>query len=444
MRVLQKWLGLDSAVTSSLAARGWSFLSGPVTSLLIVAYFSREYQGYHYTFLNIAVATHLIDLGMSTAVQQFAAHEWAKYKAGSTDALSRLVSLGRFSYMWAAGGAVVLFVTLYFGGSVVMSRTVSDIDWRGPWTLMAALIALDFIIQYTLALLEGCGQVAGANAIRLTRSVVSSVAIWLAITGRFNLWAAPVSIAAGMLAMALLLLLTQRRVLALFVHKPVGAVLSWRRELAPLQWRMAVASVGAYFTTGIFVPIIFYFHGPVVAGRWGLTWTLNETVLLTAAAWLQVAGTRMGGLVATGRRNDLDRMLSRVLGVSLVVAAMGGAAILGTLLVVSSRSPGLAERVLSLGPTVLIIGTGLCRTVVAAQAMYFRAHKTEPLMLISVAGGTLTVAGSVAGAYLFGAMGVAAAYSAVTCLLLLPVVSVKLRRFRTTAVSKPAPTSAPS
>ena len=53
LRRLLNRLEVDRAVFFALLARGWQFLTGPVTLLLIAHYFTPQEQGFYYTFWSV-------------------------------------------------------------------------------------------------------------------------------------------------------------------------------------------------------------------------------------------------------------------------------------------------------------------------------------------------------------------------------------------------------
>ena len=60
-----------------MAFRGLAIVTGPVTVLVIATSYSPELQGYFYTFIAILTAQVLLEMGLGTALQQIASHEWA-------------------------------------------------------------------------------------------------------------------------------------------------------------------------------------------------------------------------------------------------------------------------------------------------------------------------------------------------------------------------------
>ena len=92
-----RWAGVDRPIALSISARMWGLISGPVTMLLIAARFSKEVQGYYFTFSSLLALQVFLELGLGQVIVQFASHEWSHLGldstgriAGSPAAMSRL------------------------------------------------------------------------------------------------------------------------------------------------------------------------------------------------------------------------------------------------------------------------------------------------------------------------------------------------------------------
>src|SRR2546425_217641 len=137
MRQWLKRFEVDRPVVYGLGGRIWSFLSAPVTVVLITSRFTRELQGYYYTFNSLLGLQVFVELGLNVVITQFASHEWSKLGwdpngglSGDPVALNRLVSLGRVAMRWFAIGATIVAVGLGGGGYLFLSQTPAHgITW---------------------------------------------------------------------------------------------------------------------------------------------------------------------------------------------------------------------------------------------------------------------------------------------------------------------------
>ena len=201
LAILARLTSIDPAIRWSVLARAWQAVAGPLTLLLIARNFSQELQGYYYTFASLLALQSFAELGFYLVIINLASHEWAHLGldahgriVGSSDALSRLVSLGRLIVRWytiVSGVFVVLAIAV---GLMVLSReSHPDVEWRAPWLVLVFLTGLLLWIMPFGSLLEGCNQMAAVNKLRAIRAVLETSVIWISILSGAGLWVAVAS-----------------------------------------------------------------------------------------------------------------------------------------------------------------------------------------------------------------------------------------------------------
>ncbi len=439
--------GLDSAISFDILTRLWSFVSGPVTSALIVIYFTPEQQGYYYTFLSIAGLVQLIDLGgITPVIVQFMAHESARLSIdkdrslkGGPPALSRLVSVGRFYFFWSGLWAPAVLGGLGAGGYIFLSRSgTGDVEWEVAWLALCALVTLDICTRPALTLLEGCNMVGLANIVRFGRAVASSLALWAVMVLDGGLWATPVAAAAGIVSLGAVGWFWLRRFYASFLTQPAGPLVSWKGELWPVQWRFALAGIGSVVTYGLLVPVVYHFHGPEEAGRMGFTWVLVQAVITTSSAWLNTRVPQFGILAAARDRASLDKLALRTGTYTFVIGIAGSVSLLSALTIVQAVAPSVASRMLGLVPTALLLTGGIAANVIGVMSIYMRAHKQEPMLIVSLLGAAAMLSCFIVMGKYFGSLGVASGYLSVMTIIVLPGAIWTFNKFRVRNYRSPA------
>jgi hypothetical protein len=421
---------VDRPIVYGLAGRIWSFLSAPVTVVLITSRFTRELQGYYYTFNSLLGLQIFVELGLSIVVAQFASHEWSKLEwdpkfglSGDADALSRLVSLGRVAMRWFAIGAAIVAVGLGSGGYLFFSQTPSHgIIWAAPWFALCLACAANLCLTPVFALLEGCNQVSSVYGYRSVQVVINSIAIWSAIFFGAGLWAAPAALGATFV-WAVAFLWRYRRFLKPFV---VGVSLSgprihWRSEMLPMQWRVAVSALSGYFTFSIFTPLMFHYQGATIAGQMGMTLAVVSVIGSIGSIWSASKGPRFGMLIARRAYGELDRLFHRVAIASQVVLISGSTTVWLAIYGLYAINHRLAERFLPPWPAAFLVVGMVAGNFCTPMGVYLRAHKREPYMALSLVLGLLTgLIAWVLSIQQVGATGVAAGYMTVSLLVGLP------------------------
>jgi hypothetical protein len=421
-------LEVDQAVFYALCLRGWQFLAGPVSVVLIGWYFSPETQGFYYTFASLMALQSFFELGFSIVVINVSSHEWLNLRldehgqiAGDGDALSRLASLARLLFRWYGIVALLFLVLVGSGGEVFLSRQAAPaVNWRGAWVWLVVIQSgMLWSLPFTV-LLEGCGQMAIVNRYRLCGAVTANLAVWTSILLGAGLWAA-VAVAAGRWAWDLILIAVRYRGFFLSLrHVPTTAHVAWKTDLWPMQWRLAIGGVVSYFAFSLFTPVMFDYHGPAVAGQMGMTWQLVTVVQAVALAWVQARTPLFGRLVAKQDYRELDRVFFRLTWISLAVVVAGAAAlglVVWGLYVCEFR---LARRLLEPLPTALFLLAIVCYHFPNCQAFYLRAHKRDPLFMLSVVTSLLIGCGVWWFGGRYGPTGAASAYLAIVVCVVFP------------------------
>lgn len=419
---------MDRAVVYAMLGNIVSLIFGPVTAWLVATQFTPELQGYYYTFGSLTALQFLVELGLGQTIIQFASHEWVNLGfdaqgcvIGAADSLSRLISLGRLSLKWYAAAAMIVLLSLGVGGYAFFSRSPTPgIDWTWPWFAVCVGLALNLVLTPMFFLLQGCNQVSQYWFYRLVQQALNGATLWIAILAGARLWAGPIAMATG-LVWTTVFLLRHRGFLQTFATKPIGPSVAWRTEVWPVQWRIAVSWFSTYFTSQLFTPVLFKFSGPAVAGQMGLTNTLANVLVALSSNWVVTKAPRFGGLVATRRFKELDRSFFRSLAISSMVASLGAAVAAILIYALNLSGNPLSARVLSPLPATLILLSGIVSSVLAGLAVYLRAHKKEPLVLVSVSASLMITLLSVLLGKWAGATGIATGYLGVLVLYQLPV-----------------------
>jgi len=392
-------LGIDRAFSWTVAARVWSILAGPVSVVLIAAHLSAEEQGFYYTFASIVAFQVVFELGLGLVIVQFASHEKAFLEwrsdgtlGGSDVEKSRLAVLLRKTLQWYGVATAGAAAALLIGGTLFLAHKPSAVEgWTAPWIALALFAGGALFLTPFLSLLEGCGLVVDVARLRTWQVIASNLAGWTVLLAGGALWASPAIMGASLLVGGAWLWSAHRRFFADLLRTRDGEI-SWRREVWPFQWRIAVSWISSYFSLHLFIPILFNFHGPAAAGRMGMSLTLASAVFFVATSLLTTKVPRLGELIARRDFAELDARFFPLMRRSVGVMALGAAMLFGGTFALRALGHRWSDRLLEPLPFVLLLAAMVAQTIFFAQAVYLRAHKQEPLLWIFIAG-SVAVAG---------------------------------------------------
>jgi len=395
-------LGMDRAIGYGVLTRVWWLVAGPLTILMVATRMSKEQQGYYYTFSSLLALQIFFELGLTTVIAQFASHEsaflsWSSNGAFDGDPVCRekLTGLLCKSVRWYGGIALLLMLVVIPCGLLFLGQKQvvdSDFAWRIPWILAVIGTAANLLTVPFFAVILGSGDVATVNQREMLGAIVGTCASWLVMLLGGGLYAV-FTVICGNAFMAWWFLLRRKRELVRIARfgitrygvnsSVVTSEISWRREVWPMQWKIALSWASGYFIFQMFTPVLFHYHGAVVAGQMGITLSASTALLGTAYAWQQAKSPLMGKLVAVRNWQGLDKVFYPVLWQSFGVVVFGTVAGWSAIALLQAYH-SLGSRFIPSGQVMLLLSAACINTLISGFAVYLRAHKKDPFMVFSL------------------------------------------------------------
>lgn len=428
---LLRRVGVDRAIAYTLLSQGWTVLSGPLNLFFVITFLSRTEQGFYYTFASVLGLQVFFHLGLGLVVLQFVSHEkafldWSPEgtlvpradvapEAGER-AKARLSSLLRRVAKWYGVVSLGFAVVVPLAGWVFFARHQTGgatVAWVWPWLFVSFVEAGNLLVSPFYGVVEGCGLVKETALVRLAQNVASSFLFWLVLGGGGGLWGTTV---AGAVALCWNWTWLVRSKRAMFLdlwrferHDP-GSEVDWKREIWPLQWKVALSWLSSYFIFSLFTPIAFAYSSPVVAGRIGMSITIASAIWAMAFSWMSTKAAPIGSLVAERNWNALDALFFPALWRSTGLVAIGAVSFWMAAFYLHEIGHRFAARILDPLPLALLLGATLVNHIVAGLGVYLRAHKQEPFALLSLVSGSLIGLSTFFLGRSFGALGMMAGY----------------------------------
>ncbi len=121
---LVRKIGVDKSIAYSSGSRVVAAFTGVISIFFISTFLSGVEQGFYYTFGSMISIQVFFELGLTSIITQYVAHEAAHLKiednklVGDEKYKSRLGSLLHFCVKWYAIISILFFVTLLIAGFV--------------------------------------------------------------------------------------------------------------------------------------------------------------------------------------------------------------------------------------------------------------------------------------------------------------------------------------
>jgi hypothetical protein len=433
MKLTSTWasslIGRDRAVALTVASRVLQIISSIGTVLLIVRFLSPVEQGYYYTLLSLASLQTVFEMGFSVVILQLAAHEMRFIHFGSggellgdPDSKARLAWIFRIALKWYSCATLLLVVVLipvghlYFG-----SRHVHDqVNWAGPWNAAAIGVGAMFLLAPFFSFFEGCQQVKSVAKLRLLQALAVLVASWSAIASHRGLYASAV-VNCAWVCVGLIFLYKRIPLISSLLSQEAGSPsLSWRRDIWPFQWKLAVSWTCSFLTAQLFTPILFAARGAAEAGRMGLSMNIVAYLPTVALCFITPKSAPLGRLASERRWGEMRGVFIRAFRTAfkfILLMDLGCICAVFLLPLVSRR---FAQRV-ALWPTFILLLSGATASfLIQAMAVYLRSFKREPLLPTAIAVSAVTLSLSFVFVSRWGSLAIAIVYFIANALVGLP------------------------
>ena len=430
VRRLLQAVGINRAVGYLLIGQGANILLQPLQALLIASCLTTIEQGYYFVFGAIIGLQQLFDVGFGMAMLQFASHEaghltWTPEGRleGDPAAKSRLASILRLSLAWNCTVALILVAVLLPGGWVYfLRRDTPGVSWAVPWVCSVIVTAGGLLATPLIHFISGIGRVTDAAKASAIQAVGTSAVMCLALAGGAKLFSWPTAQIVGLAIIAVWLAWFWYPTLVGLVRiEQSGPKVSWRREVWPFQWRVALSALAFYLTSRTFSLVLFddTAAGKVEAGRMGFSLMIMAVLTTTALLWIGCRAPFFGQLVARREWDNLDRMFGRLFVQTALVAAAAAVAVWFAFQLLRSAGYQLGFRVLPPLPFALILANVVVQTMVNSLNAYLRAHKMEPFLWTFLALGVVMLVAVLTVGRTYGSLGMAASllfFNTVICL----------------------------
>lgn len=391
--------GLDFHILGTLLFRGWGVLAGGATVFLLPLWISPTEQGYYFTFGSVLALQIFFELGLNQIVMQLVSHEVAHLTetadgrlTGEESHLGRLSSLARLISRWYGVAAILFAVIGGIAGAIFFSQQGTEplSVWLGIWVVLVSGTAVNLWLSPGLAVMEGCGKVGHVARLRLVQSVLGYAILWTTLLSGGGLWATTVVPVVSALCTGYWL-----KVHGNMLHWLSGRAvdiknqLSWRKDVLPLQWRIALSWASGYLIFNLFTPMVFSHQGAVEAGRLGMALTVFSAISTIGMSWVNAKAPNFTMHIARGERFELNCLFKNVFIRSTLAIAFTSTGFVLVSWYLNHMGMPLMMRFASPSVLVILAIATTANSMVFSMAIYMRAHREEPMLTQSLVCGIL-------------------------------------------------------
>lgn len=389
--------GIDFHIGITLLFRFWSVFAGGILLICIPLFLTGAEQGYYFTFSSLIATQVFFELGFNYVIVQVVSHEMAGLQYGLNGKLegdktnrSRMLSLINLLKKWYAVIALLFFVAISILGYYFFSANgnLPLNDWLPAWLFLVLFSSINLFISPFLALMEGIGLVGQVAKMRLIQSVIGYTCFFIFLQKGFGLYSV---IAVGSISalFSTSWLMRKHRILLFSKFNNVGPRISWRNEIFPFQWKIALSWLSGYFIFQLFNPLIFAHQGAIEAGRIGFTLTIFSTILSLSMSWVTAKSPVLAKLIAQRKKDESKKLFYNLMIKSGISNALIIILFIIVMITLRIYDFSIATRVANNNILFVLFFASIANHIIFTMASYMRAHKKEPMIWNSLGTGLL-------------------------------------------------------
>ena len=371
-------------------------------SILFLPFFiSQQVQGYWYTFGSLSAMSVLADLGFTTIVIQFAAHEYAfvtknqnGFLEGEPKNIFRLFSFFRFVVKRSLFIVSISFPIILLIGIYVLQSDghLHFFEWIIPWIIFILSSGLFFFLNLIASFFEGCDSIAIIQKQRNNCLIINWAIIYSLLFLGFELYA----LSFGMLFSSIVLgyqIQKRFRIQIMQIRAEwKKSDTNWNLEVTPLLWKYALSFIGGFLMIQIFTPIAFRAYGSVFSGQVGISMTLILALFQIANIWIYIIIPRLNILVSQNDILQLFSLFRRNFFLSLLTFFIIGCI---ALIALSSMPNNFSSRFLPFNILCPLLIVWFFHLIINSLATLSRAYKVEKFVLPSIVMGIYSAVSTV-------------------------------------------------
>ena len=437
-----KYFGINRAIGLALMKRFWSIIAAPMTMVLIAVTLTKAEQGYYFTFTSLLALQVFFELGLVTVIAQFISHEFVSLSWGTHGEIigdlenrKRVLNILGNSLKWYFFCSILLITSLSIAGYLFFfNETNVNISWKLPWLLAVFGVGVNLLIVPFYAFITGSGDVASVNLRALIGGILGTLLGWCVLFLGGGLYAIP-ALTLGSFSVGIIYLIKSKPILfkqGIFYALNKMEILhpvSWRHEIWPMQWKIAASWISGYFIFQLFVPVLFKFHGPVVAGQMGMTLSLVNAIQVICLIWPTSKMPEFGKFIAQKKWFELDLLFEKTLRHSLE-ACLALLTVFLILLVILENLTNFSDRFLPTWQMAIFSVSIVAQLLISNWAIYMRAHKKEPMILVSAISALLIGLSTFVSGYYFSSLGMIVGFVLITTIYVLPATYKLFKNFK--------------
>lgn len=397
-------------------------ITGPISLIFVAIFLDLKSQGYLFTFISLLTIKFVLELGLTQIIITFVAYEKNSlsfhkfFLKGKFNSYLRLKNISRYSIHWFFWASIIYILIINLIGYFLFSNSGDPISyWLYPFLLLCLFSSIEIFFIPFYAIKEGLAEIEKVYKFKFFKTIFFLLAYLTFLSIGAGLWSFSIAYFFNIFIDIIFIFKSRVFFYSIYRNAKVNKIrLNWKKEIFPLQTKIAIGAVSGILSFSIFTPFSFSLLGPEVAGKVGLTLAIVTGISTLSVVPSLISSQRIASLVEKKEIKKLNHLIFRLLSISIIIHLISLAGLILFFFFLKSSFPFILDKVVDPISFLYFFFAMMLSLISSPFSIFMRAHKEEPLMWLSVFTGVAISFSCYFGMYYNGAMGAAIAYFIIT------------------------------
>lgn len=364
-------------------------ITGLGTALIVIHFLSPEEQGYYYAMGSLLSSYAILDFGLSSYLFQRSAQISSNLKICNSGEIlphgtkrDEFLSLTKLTFSWYRNLGVISALLLGPIGFYILDSSSGQNNltaWLLPWTLIVIMVGINMPTIGFLSILEGAGLIKEVYLIRTICYIIGSLLAWVLISINFGLYALSMPVVTTTLVCyGWYLLMYKKKWVATYKME----FKSFTKSIAPDLKHTFSALLTNYIFLNIPVLITFVSGKTILSGQLGISVVIANVGGAIALSSLTAKMPTIIKLITTGNRLKAHRQFLVGLSSFWIIYALGSFVFIAILLTLNL--PVITSRLLTPIDLGLLLFAFAGFHTLTACIIYLRANGENRISLVAL------------------------------------------------------------
>lgn len=360
-----------------------NLVKAPISFILIVKFLSVEEQGLWYTFFSLSAIKILIDLGFGKIIMFAVAHETSNIiiNEDETFELSKvsnmLSSLIFKSLIFFIGLTIIYFISMQYLGFIFFNGSALFY-----WQLYSIGTSLSFLGVGIINVYMGMNFIKSTQKTLFISTLIQTFITWLSLAQSTGLLSLGIGYFIAGCFLVLILILNKYSLLAMVFTKKNNSY-SLIKTLYKFQLKYIASWISGYAITNVIVLYLYKYIDPILAGKYGLSFSLIASVIKLSDSPIRAYIPRITQCIARKQFNEAISICIKIVKVKYILLVSLLLALTVFFLVLYYNNIYI-DRILSVTSILLITLSYIAYDFVAMLSTFVRSLLDEPFFLVNM------------------------------------------------------------